>query len=530
MRDGSIDKFAEIVIYFIQKGKGTLSQMKKLFKHVDSQKRNAIHLAAYYGKGIMLLHICAIIKLLIADAEGRESVVSKKDTDKEKKKTLLKHLIPSKQIKKGFKKGFDAIGNLLKIKGKNKRLAAFYKKLFLAKDIDGNTPLDLACIRGFFQSEDDLSTLNKSDFKIITEIFREIDEGQLRLLEETGKHKLFGKYHDDLESIKKRFSGFVNKDEKQIENPKNNIATLIGPLLASLDEYPKSTKDLSFLSCRSFCLSTLLEVTKNLNLSDKLIPRKDYVNRNNPLHWAFYWADLHSVLQLMKHNMQMVFWTNEEEQMPPHMIFRTKNSKLKNNSIIILESVISEISEYLKLKFIDQKYLKGSINTTSTEPSSKAQENKFEYTLNLENVSILKCNYILHSEILAKSYIKRFRDRMNFYVNMKDYSSRNYIAINCEEGSSFSRLLRSLKDSLLVKSKRANSPDKGKLFRKFQESELKEELNSLFCWHVLTSCTSLIPVKLFSKLDICPFSPFTNLKYRSILQELCMNCESIVPI
>jgi hypothetical protein len=35
---------------------------------------------------------------------------------------------------------------------------------------------------------------------------------------------------------------------------------------------------------------------------------------------------------------------------------------------------------------------------------------------------------------------------------------------------------------------------------------------------------------LFSKLDICPFTPSTHLKQRSILHQLCMFCDSTVPI
>jgi hypothetical protein len=191
--------------------------MKKLFKHTDTKNRNALHLAAFYGRGIMLLHICAVIKLLIFDAEGLQAVISDEKTESNKKKSLLNSLISKDAIKKGlkgFKSGFDAIGKILKIKGKNNALANWYKKLFFAKDVDGNSPLDLACLRGFFQTEDDLSTMNVRDLEIVGDIFREIDEGQLRLLEETGKHKLFGKYQDRLESIRKRFKGFLNKDAK----------------------------------------------------------------------------------------------------------------------------------------------------------------------------------------------------------------------------------------------------------------------------------------------------------------------------
>jgi hypothetical protein len=108
---------------------------------------------------------------------------------------------------------------------------------------------------------------------------------------------------------------------------------------------------------------------------------------------------------------------------------------------------MDEISEYLKLKFIYQKYMKGSISNAkqvTMNQNAKNGKNSFSYTLKTENIKILDCNYILHSEMLAKSYIKRFRDRMQFYVNINEYSSKNYIAIQCEEGSNFSNLLTSL--------------------------------------------------------------------------------------
>lgn len=193
---------------------------------------------------------------------------------------------------------------------------------------------------------------------------------------------------------------------------------------------------------------------------------------------------------------------------------------------------MDEISEYLKLKFIDQKYLKGSINKADrvTVLSNSSGENSFQYTIKTNNINILQCNYILHSEVLAKSYIQRFRDRMMFYVNMRDYSSKNYIAIKCEEGSNFSSLISGLEDSRLIRSQKTNSPDGGALFRKFEQSEIREELKSVFSWHILTTSTSIIPVKLFSKLGICPFTPSTHLKGRSMLQHLCFSCESVTPL
>ena len=73
-----------------------------------------------------------------------------------------------------------------------------------------------------------------------------------------------------------------------------------------------------------------------------------------------------------------------------------------------------------------------------------------------------------------------------FYVNMKEYSKKNYIAIECEEGSNFSGLLQDLKKSSLIKSanKSLSQSDNGALFSKFKNSELKQELYSLFSWHV----------------------------------------------
>lgn len=78
VRDGNIDKFAEMIILFIKKGNGTLKLMPKLFSYRDSDKRNVLHLAAYYGKGVMLLHICAVIKLLILEADGKNSIAGSK--------------------------------------------------------------------------------------------------------------------------------------------------------------------------------------------------------------------------------------------------------------------------------------------------------------------------------------------------------------------------------------------------------------------------------------------------------------------
>lgn len=202
IKDGEVDIFAEIVITFIQKGAGSLKYLKQLFSHKDSQNRNALHLAAFYGRGVLLLNLCAIVKLLIKEAEGHEVLIGSSVSEKKKKKTLLKSLIPTDKIKKGFKTGFDKLGKLLKIKREDTSLAQWYKNLFFAKDKDGNTPLDLACLRGYSQTQEDLSSLTNRDLDLISEFLKEIDEGKLKLLEESGKHKLFGKYHDDMENIR----------------------------------------------------------------------------------------------------------------------------------------------------------------------------------------------------------------------------------------------------------------------------------------------------------------------------------------
>lgn len=343
IKDGEVDIFAEIVITFIQKGEGSLKYMKQLFSHKDSQNRNALHLAAFYGRGVLLLNLCAIIKLLIKDAEGHEVLIGSNASEKKKKKTLLKHLIPTDTIKKGFKKGFDMLGKLLKIKKEDNSLAAWYKNLFFAKDKDGNTPLDLACLRGYSQTQDDLSTLTNKDLDLITEFLKEIDDGKLKLLQESGKHKLFGKYHDDMENIRQRFnqfamnksSGVVPPVERRLTKKYNLVEESPAEAQNTQDPRLESTSQLHFVSCRAFCVKTLIVATTSMQSVEKLIPKSSYRNRNNPLHWAFYWADLYSVVFLMQLNMQMIFWQNEEFQCPPHMIFRTKSDELRNRSIIV---------------------------------------------------------------------------------------------------------------------------------------------------------------------------------------------------
>lgn len=347
MRDGNIDKFAEIVILFIKKGNGTLKLMPKLFSYRDSDKRNVLHLAAYYGKGVMLMHICAVVKLLILEADGKNSIAGSKIEQKKQKNILLKSLTASKDIVakgiKGVKQGFDILGNLLRFQFKqiNVSLKQQYINLFFDKDIDGNTPLDCACIKGFFQSEDELSTLNLKDMDIIPEIFREIDDGKLKFLEETGKHSLFNKYHDDLKLIKERFELFLNKDiiDKAKTLTDLQLRRRTTSSMASFkdrDDFPRGTKDLTFLSTRAFCINVLIHATASIQHGEKLIIESNYKNRNNPLHWAFYRADLYAAVILMKHNFQMMFWKNEEDECPPHMIFRTKTEKLRNKSIIVI--------------------------------------------------------------------------------------------------------------------------------------------------------------------------------------------------
>lgn len=93
--------------------------MKELFSHKDSLNRNALHLAAYYGRGVLLLNMCGIIKLLIKDAEGHEVLIGSRASVVKKNKSVLEKLIPTDTIKQGFKKGFNMIGKFLQIKGED---------------------------------------------------------------------------------------------------------------------------------------------------------------------------------------------------------------------------------------------------------------------------------------------------------------------------------------------------------------------------------------------------------------------------
>ena len=68
------------------------------------------------------------------------------------------------------------------------------------------------------------------------------------------------------------------------------------------------------------------------------------------------------------------------------------------------------------------------------------------------------------------------------------------------------------------------------MFKKYLSSSLSEELRSVFCWHLVTTNTCLIPVRLLNRLNICPFSPMVHLNSMSILHHLCLNCESHLPI
>lgn len=87
---------------------------------------------------------------------------------------------------------------------------------------------------------------------------------------------------------------------------------------------------------------------------------------------------------------------------------------------------------------------------------------------------------------------------MKFFVNMKSYADQHYIAIDCQNGSNFSMLLNCLMESLLVKHSEEKTSVEKDLHSRWQGSAIKQEIASLFCWHVLVSSTSMIPVELFS--------------------------------
>lgn len=80
---------------------------------------------------------------------------------------------------------------------------------------------------------------------------------------------------------------------------------------------------------------------------------------------------------------------------------------------------MGEISEYLKLKFISQKYFNGSADSAdqiTLKKEKEEAEESIQYNLKLQNIGIINQNYLLHSETLCKFYIKKMRERHNFQL------------------------------------------------------------------------------------------------------------------
>ena len=388
--DGNLSVFSTIFSLLFGPNRGKKKhyrEVSKIFAYKDSNERNALHLACYYGQGLTLMYLLTITKLLMdkdfdADPEANSAKItpslkkSKKRLKKQKKKLSGAELMKfqREEIKRATRAKFKAPQ-----KRRLKRSKKFVAMLN-AKDIDGNTPFDLACIHGFSDLDSDIVTFRLNDLKFIKNVFDDLDNESISFLRKDGDNMHPDSFMDDIKLIHDRFDTFLSfsskenslrraygvnpyssessqqstdsSEDSQIDsliNPPDEVVTKGKFRLINLEggskkdtKFPISTKRLKFVSTRAFCVKILIEFVNNLEknglnfLGDDLLIRKgDYLNRTCPLHWGFYWSDFHMIISLLEYNMDMIFWKNEEDQFPSQMITRTVDEAKSNNSMIV---------------------------------------------------------------------------------------------------------------------------------------------------------------------------------------------------
>ena len=81
---------------------------------------------------------------------------------------------------------------------------------------------------------------------------------------------------------------------------------------------------------------SLLEAIKALDLTDRVFNKIRYQGRRpNPLHFAFFYADWHAVRLLTEICPEMVFWSDENQHLPPMMTSFTFNPVEEEKCVLV---------------------------------------------------------------------------------------------------------------------------------------------------------------------------------------------------
>ena len=312
---------------------------------------------------------------------------------------------------------------------------------------------------------------------------------------------------------------------------------LFSKVFMDIEEYQRQlvifdwiTKDkiktsINFLKSRTLCLEAYFIFLDILHEFDDqrdyrtLVKQSYEMKRDNPLHFSFYWADIHTTLLLLEKRHEMMFWANKKGRLPPEVIKYCGKNKSKSKAVLI--SVLNELTRVLNNKIIRAIHLTPSNllekSLRKTEAFSEAfstsleelKQKKLDEKFDKHRTLLYSKDYVLLSNELCLGFINLIRsnqkDRFDGLFDHEKEITRRSI-------SELEALQRNILDF-----------HKGSFDGYYLENVNKDVrlmVKRVIEWHAYAFKNPFIDPRIFKFLRIDPFS--NSFKGTNLLHQLCL--------
>lgn len=408
--------------------------------------------------------------------------------------------------------------------------------LFKHTDNEENNIVDLACIRGFSVQEEEiysykvepveemvaehLKNLNRKTTlgfsKLRKKNFVEIQENY------RGPHIYLEMNRLMRDSSRELFSdGFMTYQK---------VKDLVDH---AMEENMRQSSKIFFVSSRSIILDILFKFCWEFDIDSKILLNKEKYDekKNNPLHFTIFWGDLHATLKILDEDNSIMFWRNEDNELPPHIIRFSGDNFYKANAVFA--TVLQEITRHFNFKMISELLIgkeKGVLQEHQDKIGVKFQEDekdketaekiknllskgsrKVDTLFDEENIFLYKNNYILKSDELCKQYLKYLKRKSSYRQLKREFRVMKKSVFT--KVSELESLQRNFLDYYKGSFKEYHSPE---IVKKY-----KEDVQELLTWYVFIFGDAEIEPEIYSLLGINPFD--IVLGGRNIFHFMCEN-------
>ena len=271
------------------------------------------------------------------------------------------------------------------------------------------------------------------------------------------------------------------------------------------------SSDLLFMTERAFCLHVLFYFCEKSKF--KLLKRAVYDNKkNNPLHFTFFWADLHACLALIRYKKFLLLWTNHENEMPATVIRKSKKNIYKARAIFA--SILNEFLRNYNLYLIEKLFV-GETGILEKQArrlglkfddhlSGPARRKRVQNVLKLvkkrdflfDKVYLFHNNYVLLSDELCRQYLQKLKIKSRYrFLKQKTKMMKTQVFVECSELEALQRnLLDYHKDSFIG------------YHGQVTETDIQEDVQEILVWYIAFFGDAEIRPEIYTHMKIDPFA------------------------